>query len=173
MRLRDDAYETPTNVTEVVAPYLHKSRCRVVWDPCDGPNSLIAKTLRGAGFKVVATNADFLMTSVLPVPGIDSICTSPPYGLGGRTAHAFIRHALKLVPTVFMLLRVDYDSGKTRTDIFANNLDFVGKVVLLDRIRFFQGPSSPSDNHCWFVWRRGNRSNLKLLHYARLKGGTP
>jgi tRNA G10 N-methylase Trm11 len=64
--------------------------------------------------------------------GVDAIVTNPPYG---RLATPFIRHALSLdVPIVAMLLRVDFDSAKTRRDLFADCPYFAGKITLLDRI---------------------------------------
>jgi hypothetical protein len=84
----------------------------------------------------------------------------PPYGAdrGGRLAEAFIRHALTFdVRLVAGLLRVDFDSAKTRADLFRDNKIFAGKIVLVDRIKWFKGPSQPSDNHAWFLWDRKHR----------------
>jgi hypothetical protein len=48
-----------------------------------------------------------------------------------------------------MLLRVDFDSGKTRTPPFRDCPAFAEKVVLLDRIMWFPGTVGPSMNHAW------------------------
>jgi hypothetical protein len=66
----------------------------------------------------------------------------------------FIEHALALnVPRIAMLLRADFDSAVSRRHLFRNNPNFAGKVVLLNRIRWFEGPSSPSDNHARYSGR--------------------
>ena len=157
-RQPDDVYETPSWVTQVVAPYLRKN-CLRLWDPANGPASKFAKVLRDEGFRVVATNDDFLAKTSLPASGIDGICTNPPYGASGRLACQFIAHALELAPVVAMLLRVDFDSGKTRTKLFRDCTAFDHKIVLLDRIVWFEreGAPGPSDNHCWLIWNARHR----------------
>jgi hypothetical protein len=162
-RQPDDEYETPAWVTRAVAPYL---RCSRAWDPANGASSKLALTLRQEGFKVVTTTDDFLSRDSLPHRRIDGIVTNPPYGNSGRTACQFIEHALALSPFVAMLLRVDFDSGKTRVSLFRNCKAFARKVVLLDRIMWFPGDSGPSTNHAWFIWdarHRGPATN----HYVQ------
>ena len=86
-----------------------------------------------------------------------ALVTNPPFGKRGELAEAFIRHALELEPPIAaFLLRVDFDSAKTRRDIFQNCPFFAGKIVLLDRIVWFEreGAASPSENHAWFIWSR-------------------
>jgi hypothetical protein len=63
-------------------------------------------------------------------------------------------------------LRVDFDSGRTRADLFRDNPSFVGKLVLLDRIKWFEGASGPSDNHAWFIWDRRRQGARPLIAYA-------
>ena len=109
-RQHDDAYETPAWVTRVVVPYL-RQHCRHVWDPANGPASKIASVLRDEKFRTIATNDNFLARTSPPDTDVDGVCTSPPYGYGGRLACRFIAHALELVPVVAMLLRVDYELG--------------------------------------------------------------
>jgi hypothetical protein len=157
-RQSDDVYETPAWVTQVVVPYLRK-HCLRLWDPANGPASRIARALRDEGFRVTATNDNFLDRTSLPSSRIDGICTNPPYGVSGRLACQFIAHALELVPVVAMLLRVDFDSGKTRTNLFRDCKTFDRKIVLLDRIVWFErkGAQGPSDNHCWLIWNVRHR----------------
>ena len=45
-----------------------------------------------------------------------------------------------------MLLRADYDSAKTRAHLFGACPAFSKKVVLTRRIKWFDGPCSPSEN---------------------------
>jgi hypothetical protein len=167
-RQRDDAYETPAWVTRVVVPYL-RQHCRHVWDPANGPGSKIASVLRDEGFGTIATNDNFLVRTSPPDTDVDGVCTSPPYGYGGRLACQFIVHALELVPVVVMLLRIDFDSGKTRTHLFRDCMAFDRKIVLLDRITWFEreGASGPSENHSWYVWNRRHRGPPAISYAGR------
>jgi hypothetical protein len=166
-RQPDEVYETPRWVTHVVVPYLRK-HCLRVWEPADGPKSMLAQALGEAGFLVIASRHDFLSTDRLPDPQIDSIVTNPPYGLGGRLASRFIANALDLVPVVAMLLKIDFDSGKTRTHLFRDCPAFAHKIVLLDRIVWFEheGAAGPSENHAWYVFNKKHRG-APTINYAR------
>src|SRR5262249_20684417 len=93
--------------------------------------------------------------------------TNPPYGerKRGELAVAFIEHALTLdIPRIALLLRVDFDSALTRRHLFADEPRFAGKLILLNRIKWFDGPSSPSDNHAWFLWNRSHHG-LSTIRY--------
>ena len=162
-RQADDVYETPPWVTRVIAGYLRGHR-RKIWDPANGPASKMAQVLRAEGLDAIATNDDFLIKTCLPHSHIDAICTNPPYGSGGRLACQFIAHALDLVPVVAMLLRIDFDSGKTRTPLFRDCPTFAQKVVLLDRIMWFPGDVGPSTNHAWFVWNKWHRGPATISY---------
>ena len=166
-RQPDDVYETPAYVTHAVIPYLRRHAMRV-WDPANGPGSKIAQVLSEAGFDAVATRDNFLARSSAPDSRIDAICTNPPYGGGGRLACQFITHALELAPVVAMLLRVDFDSGKTRTNLFRDCQSFDRKIVLLDRITWFEreGAAGPSENHSWFIWNARHHGS-PTISYAR------
>jgi hypothetical protein len=166
-RQADECYETLAWVSQVAAAYLC-GRCAHLWDPVNGPGSKLAQALRAEGFHVVGTNDDFLLKGSLPDPHIEGIITNPAYGPNGRLACAFIAHALELAPTVAMLLRVDFDSGKTRTPLFRDCASFARKIVLLDRIVWFERPGAagPSDNHSWYLWDK-RHSGPPMLCYAR------
>jgi hypothetical protein len=163
-RQPDDIYETPAWVTQVIMPYLVERRR--IWDPANGPASKVAHALRQNGFTAVATADDFMTKTSVPAD-VDTIVTNPPYGTGGHLACKFIAHALELVPVVFMLLRIDFDSGKTRTDLFRDCRAFAGKVVLLDRIVWFarEGAPGPSENHAWYIWNR-HQHGLPTIEYV-------
>jgi hypothetical protein len=167
-RQLNDTYETPPWVTRIVAGYL-RLQCRTIWEPANGPASKIAQVLREEEFQVVATNDDFL-SKTLPYSSIEAICTNPPYGIGGKLACQFIHHALELAPVVAMLLRVDFDSGKTRTGLFRDCRAFAHKLVLLDRIVWFEreGAAGPSENHAWYIWNR-QFQGLPTIIYAGKK----
>ena len=161
-RVHDDQYETPAEPVIALVPYLEGvSRA---WDPCNRGSGKLVAVLRAYGVDAVGTGEDFLSIDT-PPPDVDAIVTNPPYGVQGRLAEAFISHALKLVPFTAMLLRADFDSAKGRQGLFRYNPHFAGKLVLLDRIRFFDGPSSPSDNHAWALFDRGHHGP-PIIHYA-------
>jgi hypothetical protein len=124
-------------------------------------------TLRAQGIEAVGTDDDFLARTEAPLH-VSDIITNPPYGENkrGELAVAFIEHALELgVPRVSMLLRNDFDSAISRQHLFRNNPMFAGKIVLLNRIKWFVGASSPSDNHSWFTWSREHRGG-PAIHYV-------
>ena len=163
-----ETYETPSWVTQVVVPYLCK-HCLHIWDPANGPASRIAEVLHEEGFRVLVTNDDFLTKTALPHDRIDAIVTNPPYGKSGKLACQFIAHALELVPTVAMLLRIDFDSGKTRINLFRDCPAFEHKIVLLDRIVWFEreGAPGPSENHAWFVWNAQHRGSATISYVSK------
>jgi hypothetical protein len=165
-RRPNDDYATPAWVASVIAPRLQQ-QARYLWDPAAGAGQLV-RALSAEGFQVVATADNFLVKIALPDNRIDCIITNPPYGLGGRLACQFISHAIKLAPLVAMLLRVDFDSGKTRTHLFRDCPAFAGKVVLLDRIMSFPGNVGPSTNHAWFIWNRRHRGPATIGYAGKL-----
>jgi hypothetical protein len=80
----------------------------------------------------------------------------------------FIEHALELgVPRISMLLRNDFDSAITRQHLFRNNPMFAGKIVLLNRIKWFAGPKSPSDNHSWVLFDREYKGSPIIQYVTR------
>lgn len=93
-----------------------------------------------------------------------AIITNPPYGMQGREAAAFTRRALELMKPVggmvAMLLKADFNSGHTRTDMFRDCPAYRMRLVLHERIVWFEPKphpvtgriSTPSENHCWFCW---------------------
>ncbi len=125
----------------------------------------MVRVLRGQ-FVVLATDVqtgvDFLETEQLPDASIRGIVTNPPYD----KAPEFCEHALALTKPVggfvAMLLRVDFDSAKTRAHLFRDCRAWSKKIVLTKRIVWFVDPdtgkpkSSPSENHAWFVWNHGH-----------------
>ena len=168
-RRPDEDYATPAWVAGTVAMPLQLINVRIIWEPAEGPAGKLAKALRLEGFQVVATQDDFLKRTEPPEEA-DAIVTNPPYGEDGRSelACAFIRHALTMpVDVVAMLLRVDFDSSKTRVDLFRDNRRFAGKIVLLDRIVWFERKgAAPSGNHAWFVWDGNQRRRYPWTRYA-------
>lgn len=153
-RQADEEYNTPPWVGTVIALWLKQHDVRDVWEPAPGRGQL-SRALVAHELGVRETAHDFLGSTVWPRDR-DALVTNPPYGKRGELAEAFIRHAVHKLeaPIAAFLLRADYDSAKTRRDIFADCVWFAGKIVLLDRIVWFErkGMASPSENHAWFIW---------------------
>jgi hypothetical protein len=164
-RKPDEGYETI--VWPVLALLSHVTKIKRGWDPCDRGKGKLVATLRNRGIDAIGTTENFL-TVTAPPKGVTHLITNPPYGENrrGEEAVRFIEHALELrVPQVAMLLRNDFDSAITRPHLFRHCSTFAGKVVLLGRIKWSEGPSSPSDNHSWFLWDR-KHAGPPLIRYA-------
>ena len=127
------------------------------------------------------TVADFLTMETAP-EGVTGIITNPPYltvNVEGdpewtylaplckrygmkrlkkiSLAELFLRHALHLMKpvqgSVAMFLRNEFDCGKGRMDLFANNPAYYMKVVCTERPRWIEGSTgSPRHNYSWFVF---------------------
>jgi hypothetical protein len=166
VRQPNEEYTTPAWVVRVLLPYLPRRNCAHILDPA-GPGTAIADALIAAGYDAIVSSDDFLATQTAPV-GVNTIICNPPFGTGGKLACRFIEHALELVPLVAMLLRIDFDSGKTRTHLFRDHEYFTGKIVLLDRIVWFEreGAPGPSENHSWFIWDKRRRGDPPTIRYA-------
>jgi hypothetical protein len=163
-RIPDEQYETVPWPVHALLCHLPKPQC--AWDPCDRGDGLLIDTLLRCKIKAIGTEHDFLSINEPPVE-VDTIICNPPYGENrrGELAVAFIEHALELkVSRVAMLLRNDFDSAITRQHLFRNEPRFAFKLVLLNRIKWFDGPSSPSDNHSWFCWVQDNE-DLPTIRY--------
>ena len=166
-RRPDESYETIA--WPIVALLARLSNIQCAWDPCHG-NGRLVTTLRRQGISSFGTGGDFLACTEMPLPDVSDLITNPPYGENrrGELACKFIEHALELeVPRISMLLRNDFDSALTRQYLFRNNLMFNGKLVLLNRIKWFEGSSSPSDNHAWFLWNRSHRGPPIIQYVTR------
>jgi hypothetical protein len=166
-RVANEQYETVPWPVHALLHHLPKPEC--AWDPCDRGQGLMVDTLRRCGVNAIGTGHDFLTISE-PPPTVDTIVCNPPYGEGRRSeqAVAFIEHALALkVPRIAMLLRNDFDSALSRRHLFRNEPRFAFKLVLLNRIKWLEGPSSPSDNHSWFVWSQDNEDAPTIRYISR------
>ncbi len=151
-RQPNELYETPAWVTRALIPHLPWTG-GACWEPAAGSGKM-ADVLR-TDFSITATDADrgepFLGFAC--AGEAKAIITNPPY----NQAQPFIEHGLKLMEPcrgmVAMLLRVDFDSAKTRAHLFADCTAWAKKVVLLKRIVWFtDGDKSPSYNHAWYIW---------------------
>jgi hypothetical protein len=157
--LRDrgnDVYETPPEAVEALLRV--ESLPAHVWEPCCGSGRIV-ETMRAHGFCVTASDLvgdriDFLMEWRAP-ESVAAIVTNPPFKL----ADDFVRHGLKLVPTVAMLLRLNFLESEGRSDIIDGGC--LARVhVFADRLprmhrQGWDGPrSSATTAFAWFVWQR-------------------
>ncbi len=183
-RQPNEFYATPLWPVEALAEHVALKGLSV-WEPAAGAGDMV-RSLEACGASVRATdlfaeaaprshdrsaNLDFLNATRPLDDAIEAVITNPPFSLGV----AFIEKALDLlrapasrIRLVAFLLAVDFDSASTRTHLFANCPEFALKVVLLRRIRWFEGPSGPSTNHAWFVYTKPPTSvpNLPAIRYA-------
>ncbi len=177
-RRPNDLYETEAWATEAFIRFF-PVRGSKLWEPAAG-NHKMADVLREHGSSVFTSDittyerqhdAEFDFLSAREGHDVfDEIVTNPPYGKGNRVAVKFAEKALqRCAGTVGLLLTAKFDSGKTRRHLFADNPRFVAKIVLLDRIQWFEGDNKGTEDHAWYVW--GPRPLLRmppqLLYAAR------
>lgn len=172
-RRKNDDYPTPPEVLDVL--FEHVRFRGPILDPACGKlkRVILAAERHGyaAGGDDLIYGRDFLNST----DGRHDIVTNPPFGdRRGTLTLKFIEHALELTAPdrrkVAMLLPVDFDSGKTRLHVF-NHPAFEQKLVLLDRVKWFNGQSG-SLNHAWFVWNWRWLSMLPVIKYVRTPDGT-
>lgn len=161
-RKENDLYQTEPWATEALLRNFPVAGL-TVWEPAAG-NHLLADVLRDHGATVRTSDVatydrqhdalfDFLVLRPHDEPSINAIITNPPYGKGNRDAVLFARLALERCHGyVALLLTAKFDFGKTRADLFRDNPRFTAKIALVDRIQWFPGDSSGTEDHAWYVW---------------------
>lgn len=163
-RKENDLYQTEPWATKALLRHFPVRRL-TVWEPAAG-NHLIADVLRDHGASVVTSDIatydrrhDAIIDFLVPRfgyknPRHDAIVTNPPYGKGNRDAAQFARLALERCSgLVALLLTAKFDFGKTRADLFEQNPRFCAKIALVDRIQWFPGATTGTEDHAWYVWR--------------------
>lgn len=168
-RKENDLYQTEPWATEALLRHF-PVRGLSVWEPAAG-NHLMADVLREGGAFLWTSDivtydrphhwtADFFSNLVLGrdvglASGFDAIITNPPYGNGNRDAVRFAELALERTDgLVALLLTAKFDFGKTRRHLFRDNPRFAAKIALVDRIQWFPGETSGTEDHAWYVWTR-------------------
>lgn len=162
-RKENDLYQTEPWATEALLRVLPIVHGMVIWEPAAG-NHRIADVLIQHGAMVVTSDVetydrphtfiyDFL-SDWRDSPCPDAVITNPPYGKGNRDAVTFAKNALAITDRwVALLLTAKFDFGKTRRFLFADNPRFYGKVALLDRIQWFEGATTGTEDHAWYIWQ--------------------
>jgi len=172
-RRKNDNYPTPPEVTEALLKNVTLGP--TIFDPACGKQNRIVAVARHMGLRAygkdIVTGQDFL-THDYQLSSKVSIVTNPPYGdRRGTLALKFIERALELTDEhdgkVAMLLPIDFDSGKTRQHVFKDHHAFAGKLVLLDRIKWFKNRAG-STNHAWYIWNWKN-ADPPIIRYTRVE----
>lgn len=182
-RLEHDLYPTPAWVVAALAEHVDLAH-KGIWEPACGTGEMVkaivaagvayahATDIVDHGYSGMDDRLDFLKDNCR-LTHYDGIITNPPYGHRGELAEAFIRRGLRKTADygfLALLLPVDFDSAVKRRALFADCPYFAGKIILTQRIKWFDGPSSPSANHAWFLWQRtwiGERQTPRLLYAPR------
>ena len=159
-----DLYETEAWATEALLRHFPVGGL-TVWEPAAG-NHMMADVLRAHGGDVLCSDIktydkrhdatiDFLQDRFsYKNPRHDAIITNPPYGKGNRDAVRWAELSLKRCSgLVALLLTAKFDFGKTRTHLFRDNPRFAAKIALMDRIQWFPGATTGTEDHAWYVWR--------------------
>lgn len=175
-RKENDLYQTEPWATEALLRHF-PVRGLTVWEPAAG-NHLLADVLRESAADVLTSDIaeydreqgwlfDFLARGHGPTvfhDTVDAIITNPPYGKGNRDAVKFAELALERCDgIVALLLTAKFDFGKTRRHLFRDNPRFCAKIALVDRIQWFPGDSSGTEDHAWYVWTRSNVAHGKPI----------
>jgi hypothetical protein len=167
-----DLYETPAPAVRALLK--EEPLDGAIWEPACGPGAIVT-VLRKAGYRVVATDildygcpdstggVDFLKQQHAPEDA-KTVLTNPPF----MYANEFVRHALKLVPRVLLLLRLAFLEGVGRSDIIeggqlARVYLFRNRLPMLHR-NGWTGPrvTSSAMPLAWFVWNRNHRGPIEL-----------
>lgn len=179
-RKENDLYQTEPWATRALLRHLSVMG-KTIWEPAAG-NHLLADVLREAGAKVRTSDIatydrqhdaifDFLIDRPHSEPSVNAIITNPPYGKGNRDAAQFARLSLERCKAwVALLLTAKFDFGKTRVDLFGRNPRFIAKIALLDRIQWFPGESSGTEDHAWYIWGpsiRASGGRARLIYESK------
>lgn len=161
-RKENDLYQTEPWATQALLRHFPVGAGVTVWEPAAG-NHLMADVIRETGAEVTTSDIatydrphdvtfDFLK-GIYSGRAFDALYTDPPYGKGNRDAVRFARIALqRCAGTIALLLTAKFDFGKTRADLFGENPRFAAKIALVDRIQWFPGNSSGTEDHAWYIW---------------------
>ena len=163
-----DLYETPASATHALADIECLPRC--LWEPASGRGAIV-NVLRDRGHAVIATDihdygfalhfvADFLTQTRAP-SGCDAIITNLPY----QIATEFTRHALDLVPHVYLLLRLAFLESMSRSDVLerrglARVHIFRKRLPIMHRDGWEGRRASSAIPFAWFCWSRDHRGPI-------------
>lgn len=149
-RKDNDLYQTEPWATEALLRHLPLGHGWVVWEPVAG-NHLMADVIRDTGAKVRTSDVTtyFLNLPQHREPAVNAIITNPPYRDAVRWAELSLERCAGFVA---LLLTAKFDFGKTRRHLFADCPRFMAKIALVDRIQWFPGVTTGTEDHAWYVW---------------------
>ena len=172
-RIPRDLYPTPAWVIAALAEHIDFQNL-TVWE-CACGDGRMSEALKLAGCsRVYSTDIfdygyagqdeifDFL-SGEPKLPGLpDGIVTNPPFGKRGKLAEAFIEAGLRRIAShagfLALLLPHEFDCAKSRPRFFGDCADFVGKITLRRRVKWFEHPDKrkrePKENSAWFLFAR-------------------
>lgn len=160
-----DLYETEEWATRALLRHFPVSG-KKVWEPAAGNHKIVRELAKhGAGVWASdietydhshCTTMDFLTGYCSPMERWDAIITNPPYGKGNRDAVRWAELSLQRCGGhVALLLTAKFDFGKTRQHLFRDCPRFMAKIALVDRIQWFTGATTGTEDHAWYVWGPG------------------
>lgn len=168
-----DLYETPVEATAALIEAEGDRMPHCIWEPACGRGAIV-NVLRGVRRIIIASDLVDYSVPITP-PGywgrnfLDQ--TSPPLGCDGggivtnppyQLADQFVRHAIRLVPYVAMLLRLAFLESVRRTDILeggqlARVHVFRNRLPMLHRDGWAGPRNSSATAFAWFVWERDHK----------------
>jgi hypothetical protein len=163
-----ELYETPAIAVEALLRV--ETLPLTVWEPAAGQGAIV-RVLRAHAHIVITSDVvpygfllDFVgdfLTTVLPPKGCGAIVTNPPY----QHAEQFARHALDLVPNVYLLLRLAFLESLRRTDILerrglARVHVFRKRLPMMHRAGWTGPRASSAIPFAWFVWSAEHRGSV-------------
>jgi predicted RNA methylase len=169
-RVPRDLYPTPPWVTETLVELVNIAGKDILESACG--DGRMSDVLIRAGARVYSTDIvdhgyagldellDFTASTRLP-RYFDGLITNPPFGSRGKLAQLFVETGLRHIRSeqlgfLALLLPVEFDSAKSRLRLFGACPEFVGKIVLTRRVKWFEHPTKPNrqpkENSAWFLW---------------------
>jgi hypothetical protein len=134
--------------------------------------TLAAHGHRVTAFDLAVDGIDFLALKELPTE-VDAILTNPPFS----KAADIVRHALRFVPKVVVLERIQWLETRKRAELF-KSCGLARVHVFSDRVprMHLEGwtgkQASPAMCLAWFVFLRGHVGD-PTLHFLELPNPTP
>lgn len=177
---KDDLYETPAVAVETLLRI--EDVPQILWEPACGPGAIV-RVLRASGRQVYATDLvdyespdqdchgwDFLMEQQAPL-GVQAIVTNPPF----KNCALFAAKALRLVPRVYMLMRLAYlEAGNMQNETSRARRDsldggrlarvriFRKRLPMMHRAGWEGRKANSGMAFAWFCWDADHRGPIIL-----------
>ena len=181
-RVERDFYPTPSWVIDALTEHANLAG-RCVWE-CACGDGRMAQALKAAGASVYLSDVvdrgycDELLDFTSEQQPKTNFVTNPPFGSRGKLAELFIASGLRRIPNhglLALLLPNDFDFAKTRQRFFGDCACFAGKLVLTQRVVWFERSDgkkeAPKENTAWFLWRSQTGQRPTLTYCDGFGGG--